>query len=302
MVYLELAVVTLLWGLVPLVMKLSSQDLHAGSFNLLRYGTAVLFLFLLLMTSYRRLKVPLAVSLRIMLLGAVTLFPFSYFFLLGVKQIPISVAGMIQGTVPALTVVATFVFFQRTPSRETVFGIIVTYVSLLLFLFEPHGAAVHASDWLGIIYVSIATLCFAIYTSLNKFVSGRLDNIVVTFYVSLGVFLAGIPFAIYEEVWFGAQHLTISGTVGILYMSLFATVLSLVLYTKAVRSVGAFQSSVFTNLIPLVIVASGVLFLHEHVTLVQLLAAMLTLVGVGLTIKSEVRANRVAIDDPGKLD
>lgn len=301
-VYLELIVVTLLWGLVPLVMKWSSQDLSAGSFNLLRYGTAVLFISLLTMPNLRRLKVPLTASLNIMLLGACSLFPFSYFFLLGVKLIPISVAGMIQGTAPALTIITTFIFFRRVPSIATVFGIIVTYVSLLLFLFVPDGTAVYASDWLGIAYVSIAILCFSIYTSLNKSFGGQFDNLVVTFYVSLGSFLASIPFVIYEESWLSSLHLTTSGMMGILYMSLFATVLSLVLYTKAVRSVGPLQASVFTNLIPLVIVASGVMFLHESVTLVQLLAAILTVFGIFLTIRSEVHVNRTPTRNSGKLE
>lgn len=292
MVYLELAAVALLWGLVPLVMQWSSQELHAGTFNLLRYGAAIVFLPGVLWLSKKSLRLVPGKAIRLMLLGAGTMFPFSYFFLLGVKEVDIAIAGMIQGTTPALTVLAGVLLFGQRPSRSSMLGILVTYLGLAGFLLLPmltQGGLSNLS-LKGLLDVVVAIVAFALYTLYNKRLSQGIDNLLVTFYVCLGVFLACLPFSWYEFSYMSRQSLTTDGLIGTLYMSLFASVLCLILYTKATQVIGPFQASLVTNLVPIIVVISGIIALHEQVSITQAAAMLVTLTGVYLTI----RAGRVA--------
>lgn len=299
MVYLELAAVTVLWGLVPLIMQWSSQDLHAGSFNLIRYGLSVFFISLLMTLRGKTISIALPSALKLIVLGALTMFPFSYFFLLGVKSVDISVAGIIQGTAPALTVVATVALFRELPSRKVIVALGMTYASLVLFLMLHTEGESSTSSWRGVGYISVAILCLALYTTLSKSIHSALNNWSVTLYVCIGVFAACLPVSVYEQWWLGGQHLRVTGVLGTVYMSLFATVISLLLYTKAARIAGPFQASIFTNLIPIVIVASGVIVLGEKITGLEKVAIALTVTGVYLTIHFD-RQERGSRKDRGE--
>lgn len=286
-IYVELAVVVLLWGLVPLVMKTTALKMQPATFNLLRFALATILLGGIF---YREIRTAgTGRAMLLMLLGAFTLFPFSYFFLVGVKFVDISVAGIVQGTVPAMTVIISALLIRTMPNRTSLLSVGVAYCGLLLFLLYGTQTTTVADvqENIGIMYLLLSMLCFSLYTVLSKRINVKIRNSVVIFYASVGAMLGSVPMSIYEYLKSDQFSVTWPGIAGIAYMALFATAVSFIMYTRAVRSIGPYTASIFTNFVPIVIILSGLIALGERLTAVQFLAIIIVMVGVMLSIIHE---------------
>lgn len=290
-VYFELAVVILLWGLVPLVMKTTALKMQPATFNFLRF---VLSTLLLGAIYYRDLKQQGGRNVAMLMsLGALTLFPFGYFFLVGVKYVDISIAGMIQGTIPAMTVILSALLNRSLPTRTSLLSVGIAYCGLLLFITHGTHDSLNTSfrQELGIMYLALAMACFSLYTILSKRIQNEVRNSVVVFYASFGAVVGSFPVSVYEYVYTPRYSISWTGIFGIAYMALFATATSFILYTKAVRSIGPFTASIFTNFVPIVIIISGVIALGEKLNTVQIFAMCVVVVGVVMSILHERHSN-----------
>ncbi len=286
-VYLELSLVVLLWGLVPLVMKLSAQRLEPGAFNLLRFLLATGLLFLFFRGEIARCRAREAG--KAIVLGALTLFPFSYLFFIGVRGVDIAVAGTIQGLAPTLTLFLSVLLFQKPPTKRTFLGVGAAYCGLVLFFWGGFRAGEWGpTQFMAMGMLGLAIMSFSLYTLFSRRIGDAVPSSAITFYASIGAALMALPLAT-SEYMRGVSLPDAGGFAGCLYMALGATVISFVLYTKAVRTVGPIQASVFTNLVPVVIVLSGMLVLGEKLTLPKALGTAVVLGGVLMTILLEAR-------------
>lgn len=292
-IYLELAMVVLLWGLVPLVMKTTALKMQPATFNLLRFALVTL---LLAGSYYRDIRMAgMGNAILLLLLGAFTLFPFSYFFLVGVKFVDITIAGMIQGTIPAMTVLISALLLRAMPNKISLLSVGVAYCGLSVFiLYSAHNASgAGTQENTGIMYLLLSMLCFSFYTILSKRINKRIRNSAVIFYASAGATLGSIPVSIFEYFKSDKFLITWPGVAGIIYMALFGTAISFIMYTKAVRAIGPYTASIFTNFVPIVIILSGLIALNERLTAIQLLAIIIVTIGVMLSVMHE-RSNMSA--------
>lgn len=300
MIQVEFFTTALLWGMVPLVMQWSSQDLHAGTFTLVRFGLAALFLLLILKGMHKKIGIPHHQAAKIILLSCITMFPFSYLFLLGIKHTHISIAGMIQGTSPALTVLCSLFIFKQKPSKTVILGIVITYLGLLFFfIFAEHSREATNTLWLGAVYIGVSIVFFALYTTLGKPILAGLDPWVSTLYVCIGVCCTGLPVFFMEHYTMPPQHMTLAGMSGTFYMAFFASVICLFLYSRCMHTLGATRASLITNVVPIFVVLSGNLILDEPLNGLQIAFLCITLIGVYVTIqpKSMQRLHETATQE-----
>lgn len=293
LIYMELTIVVVLWGLVPLVMKLTALDMGPGMFNLLRFVLSALLLAALF---HRDIRSPGKRNLcKLIGLGMFTLFPFSYLFLVGVSYVDISTAGMVQGSAPALTVLISALLLRTPPTPVAMASVGVTYAGLLLFLgHSGQGGGLGAHAALGIVDLGLAMVSFSLYTILSKRIGGAVKNGAVILYASVGAAIAAVPFALYDLHTAVRPLMTWNGLWGVAYMALFATAVSFLLYTKAVRAIGPVQASLFTNFVPIVIVLSGVVALGERLNGIEMAAIGLVMTGVMLSNSEPYLVRRLA--------
>jgi drug/metabolite transporter (DMT)-like permease len=165
-----------------------------------------------------------------------------------------------------------------------------------VLLAEGTGAAGFAAGagppMLGNLLMFATVVCWGLYTSLVKRVS-HLDSVVVT----TGLFGVGglmlLPFAILETTAPGFSGSGLSGSglsgldwldwLGVLYLGAIASGLAFVFYNTALARMDASQAGVYTNLIPIVGVATGVVVLQEPLSLRAVAGGVLVLLGIALT-------------------
>lgn len=280
LIYIDLIIVIVLWGMVPLVMKQTALHMGSGIFNQLRF---ILSAFVMAAFFWQSIQWRVGRQARqLMLLGAFTLFPFSYFFLIGVKYVDISTAGMIQGTGPALIVIISALYRRVLPTPLSLLSVGLSYGGLWLFLHYQDQTAMQIGthQMIGIVYLVLAMICFSLYTVISKRISGTINNASVILYASIGATIGAIPFSMSELDHLTMPFLTQKGMWGVSYMAVFATAISFMLYTKSVRIIGSVQAGIFTNFVPIVIVVSGVVALGETLDIMQIIAMTIVLLGI----------------------
>jgi drug/metabolite transporter (DMT)-like permease len=69
----------------------------------------------------------------------------------------------------------------------------------------------------------------------------------------------------------------------LVYSALFALCVSYTIWYAAVREIGSARTSIYSNLVPLVAIGTGVVFLGEPLSARKIAGAGAVLLGVGLT-------------------
>ena len=103
-----------------------------------------------------------------------------------------------------------------------------------------------------------------------------------------------LPFSAYEVVREGLRPLPIEGWLGILYLGAVASGLAYALYNASLRHLDASEVGVYTNLIPIVGVLTGIVFLGEPLSLRAIIGGAIVMLGVWITSRSE-RSNRASV-------
>jgi drug/metabolite transporter (DMT)-like permease len=128
-----------------------------------------------------------------------------------------------------------------------------------------------------------AVCCWAIYTLGARPLMTRHSPVAVTgLSMAIGTLLyvpAVVPH-IRAVDWSAIDWVT---WVTIVYSALFALCVAYTIWYAAVREIGSARTSVYSNLVPLVAMATAVLFLAEPLDVRKIAGAAAVLVGVALT-------------------
>jgi drug/metabolite transporter (DMT)-like permease len=125
---------------------------------------------------------------------------------------------------------------------------------------------------------------WGVYTSLAKRVAQYDSIVVTTFVTSFGALLL-LPLASFELWSQGLPRPGLNAWLGAGYLGAFASGLGYLLYNYSLKQMAASQVGVFTNLIPIVGVLTGVIALGEPLSWQAILGGLIVMVGVALTTK-----------------
>jgi drug/metabolite transporter (DMT)-like permease len=100
--------------------------------------------------------------------------------------------------------------------------------------------------------------------------------------ISIGIILL-FPFYILESSHGVEINWSFQTIVGILYLGVFASVISFLCWNYAVAQFGPSKASPYLNLIPVFATFFAVTFLNESLTLPQIIGGVLVIIGVLIT-------------------
>src|SRR6185436_17914871 len=151
----------------------------------------------------------------------------------------------------------------------------------VLIVFSGSAAQSGSASLLGSILMFVSSVLWGVYTSMAKRVA-TFDAIQVT----AGIIGAGalmlLPLAGFEIAADGMPTVDMRGWLGMAYLGAGASGLAYMMYSAALKHVDASEAGVYTNLIPIVGVITGVL-LGEPLSLRAIIGGAVVLVGVWMT-------------------
>ena len=210
-------------------------------------------------------------------LGASALFP--WVLSMGLYYSPASNAGALgPGTLPFWTALIAFLITSEKPNRSRKFGLFVILLGALVIgivQFETNSGDL---TWLGNILFLLGAALWAIYS-----VIFRQSGIAPLHGLVIGLFwgsLIFVPFLItFGSVEFENTTLHDIAFMVILH-SFIIGILAMLLFTYAVKKLGAAQTAAFGALTPILALIGGLILLDEIISLSKLFGICLVTAGV----------------------
>ncbi len=189
-------------------------------------------------------------------------------------------ASLVNALNPAVIVVFSVLLLKERLSKLNLVGFAISLIGVLLILTQGQLMRLFEIKYnVGDLIMVAAILVWTFYSVIGRRITHIPPITATAISVALGLLIM-VPFAWYY--WNPLVGLSTSTIWGILYMGLFPTVGSFLLWNMAVRDIGPSRSGIFLNLIT-VFTAIFSIVLGEQITMVQVIGGVSVFIGVYLT-------------------
>ena len=215
-------------------------------------------------------------------LGFIGYYLASYFDFVGLKYIKASLERLILFLYPTLVVMLSFLFLKEKIQQHQLIAIGVSYIGVFILFFPE--LSIGGSDQVlkGSTLVFLSALTYASYLVGSGLLISKFGAIKFTSYamiVSCISVLIHYSFSGETDIFDFPREVYWLG----LLMAVFATVIPSYLISYAIKKMGASNFSVLGALGPVSTIGLAYLFLNERLTVIQIVGAVVVIVGVILS-------------------
>lgn len=210
----------------------------------------------------------------------------SFLFAKAETQLSSTLAGLINATTPAITILLVSVILRTERiTRIQVYGLIVSFIGIAILVEVWKGLG--ESSLSSVLALFVAVSCFAIsYPYIRKFLSSRDEPIEGMITIQLAISSVSL-LPIYAISSPFALEIMTAPLFSILALGVFASGIAYVWNTQVISYYGSARASSVSYLIPVVALVSGFLFLSENPTSSQLIGGVVILVGIWLSRENQ---------------
>jgi drug/metabolite transporter, DME family len=270
------------WGVNVVLLKFLTGVLPLAALNGVRIAVAAVIL--LTITFIVRRKTTMLPKLApeqwwiIALVGVLGTSAYQFLFSSGIKLSSASFSALVSSTSP-IWVALIGVFFKVRLSSNQVIGSGVAILGVILLTLENLNLGV---NFLGVVLLLGSQVVWAIYTLASKPLMVRLEPLEFTgFTFALG----SLPYLLYCLPIFWTpevRNIAAPYWIGAAISAILAQVIGFIGWFTGAKTLGAARISVMLNITPVVGVLLAALVLHEPLTLLEGIAALVIFLGVYL--------------------
>jgi drug/metabolite transporter (DMT)-like permease len=302
MIDLLLFLMAVIWGTNYSIVKFAFQEVDPQAFNAARMLIASsAFLAIIGVLRFRQpptradasgpsglesiFRTPARVTARDALelagLGLVGHFLYQYFFIGGLALTTVANSSLMLATTPVvIAIISAPLGYEHVGVRHWL-GAALSLSGI--YIVVGRGVDLGGQGLKGDLMMVAAVLCWAVYTLGSRRLISRHSPVGVTgLSMAIGTLLY-VPVMwphVRAVAW---DSITWRTWASIVYSSIFALGVAYTIWYAAVRQIGSARTSVYSNVIPIVAMATAVIFLGEPLRVTNLLGATAVLVGVALT-------------------
>jgi len=299
-----LVLLTLIWGTNFSIVKHAFTEVEPAAFNALRLGLAsITFLAAVVVVqrhtaggsrrpgwqSALRTSAPLTRTdwVSLAALGLVGHFCYQLGFVGGLARTSVANSSLILGATPVTVALASGALGEDPVRGRHWIGIGLSLAGL--YLVVGRGAGVGREGLVGDGLTAMAVVCWTVYTIGGRRLMARHSPLAVT---ALSMAFGAVPYTLYA---LPAVRRTDWGAVGwttwaaLVYSAMFALCVSYLIWYVAVRQIGSARTSLYSNVIPIVAMATAWLFLAEPVGWAKVVGAAAVLGGVAIARRERRR-------------
>lgn len=274
------------WGLNFPVVKAVLQIMHPHVLNALRFVVSTIVLGGLYVYDRRRRGLPLWKPLRdhtiqIAALGILGFVFYQLCFILGLDYTTAGNAALIMASAPLWTAVVGRAFRTEHLAGASWFALVIVLVgTCVVVIGGSNGIHLGSNTFLGNLIMLAAAMFWGAYTAFSKPVLSYLSPTGLSFLSLLFAlpFLFGIAIPFYGDTdWGGVQPIH---WLAILFSGGLSTGLAIALWNNAIHVVGASNTAVFGNLVPLLALAFSYVLLGESIYVAQVVGGALVIGGL----------------------
>ncbi len=249
----------------------------------IRYSIAAMILVVL--WALRIIKVKLTRKHLLMVLPIAILQPILYAIgeTYGVAYTSSSMAGTVTASVPVVTAFLAAVFINEKLNGKQIWFVVLSFLGIILI--SVFSLTLESANMaLGLAFLGLAVIAASMFHVLARKATQVVSPTSVTFVM---VVLSGLVFSavgIGESCVKGYAYLApLANTeflIAILFLSIFTVNIALFLMTYTVRHISASQNAMFANLVTVISIIAGAVFLKEQILLYQIIGSVMIIAGV----------------------
>lgn len=285
-----LAIVTIIiWGTTFVSTKVLLREFSPEEILIYRFFIA----FLILISIYPKNIKLLSVKEEglFCLLGVTGISLYFWTENLALKYTQASNVGLIVSAIPVFTaLIMHFIFKDEKISLNFLVGFLLAMMGICIIIYN--GRVLRLNP-LGDFLAVISALLFAIYSILIKKVSSEYNQLFVVRKIFFYGVITMIPIIFIRNInLLKISNLTISISLNMLYLSIFASVLCFIMWNKSVKIIGSLKTTNYIYLVPMITMISSTIILNEKVSLLMLFGGGLILSGVYLNNSNLIKIKR----------
>ncbi len=275
-----------IWGTNFVILKAALPTMDPQLLNLLRLSSAFLFLGALHVTRERAHGRGVFDYLRqdlwrIIGTGLLGYLVYQVAFIVGLANTSAGSAALIMSSAPVWTAILAFLLGVEILARRAWGGLLLSLIGTATIVFAgPQQVELGSSSLFGNLGMLSAAMLWAAYTTVNRGLLRRVPPLALTFF---GVLFAMIPLQIIAAPhWSETDWTLVTPLVwtAIAFSGALSTGLTVVLWNHAVRRIGPSRTAVFSNLVPVIALTTGVLFLGEQLETAQVVGGLFVISGL----------------------
>ena len=286
---LALLATVIFWGVSFISTKIVLKEVPPSTIALIRFTIASFVLGILMHKLEPGSKTKRADLPWMVLAGVFGITLYFYFENTGIKLTTAVNASLIVTFVPLITICLDLVLFHSRASLPKLAGVGIALIGTYLSVTANGELTLSSSNFKGNLFMVGAMLVWAFYTLINKSLQYKYSGLCITTYQTIFGTVCLVPLALLEiKQW---KMFSLVSLWHILFLALCCSVIGYLFYNYALKHLDVAVTTIYLNLIPVVGVASGYIFLGESVLPIQLLGGLITLLAI-IVVNLDVVSNR----------
>ncbi len=282
LVYFSLILAMLFWGYTFVAFKIALDSFKPISIIFLRLLISVVFLFTFARIAGKLQAVKRSDYKYFVLMAFFE--PFLYFLgeSFGLTYVSPTMGSVIIAIIPLIVPIAAYFIYRERLTLLNWIGLVVSFGGVLAVVFSSEVEIVARLK--GVLLLFLAVLAAVGYSLTVKGLSHKYNGFTITAYQNA----LGIMMFLPLFLWFDAGTIlsarpTTEGWISLLYLAIFGSSLTFVLFTFAIREIGASKANIFTNLIPVFTAVFSFFLLKEAMPGLKVAGIFIVLIGVFLS-------------------
>ncbi len=287
--FLIIGMTIVFWAFAFPLIKIGLEELSPVNLTIMRLLVAcIVFLILLLTIPNKFSKIHKKDILPIFLLGFTGIIIYHLGLNYGEQYISASAASLIIATIPIFVVVLAVIFLKEKITLKIVLGIILSLVGVVIIsIIGKPDIPIEIKYVSGAFAVLIGAMVGAGYTVAGKKMLSRYSALSLTVYAFLFGSLGLIPFisnSLFEEV----VAMSVTGWSVVIFLGIFSTVISYVLWYVALEIKSASKISVYLYFIPVLSTIISYILFQDKITWLFIFGGALVILGLYVVNKQRI--------------
>ena len=282
LVYISLILSMLFWGYTFVAFKFALESFKPISIIFFRLIISVIFLFTTAHLTGKLQKIKRSDYRYFFILAFFE--PFLYFLgeSFGLTYVSSTIGSVIIAIIPLIVPIAAYFMYREKLTILNWIGLIVSFAGVIVVVFSSEAEIIARLK--GVVLLFLAVLSAVGYSLTVKGLSHKYNGFTITAYQNaLGIILF-LPLFLWNDA---SAILTVRPSVmswtSLLYLAIFGSSLTFVLFTFAIREIGVSRANIFSNLIPVFTAVFSYFLLKEAMPGLKVTGIFIVLTGVFLS-------------------
>ena len=278
-----LMVVALIWGINFPIVKASLEYVGPLTFNALRFSLSGLLLGVLYYRERRRsARRPPAFSwLYVVCLGLLGHFAYQLLFIFGIDRTTSGNSAFLISSAPLWTALVVWIRGYETFTKRKVAGLVLAFLGACLLVVGGSGVTLDSARTVGNVLSLLAAIGWGSYTALSRPALTHHTPTALAFWTMLPALPLLWAVSFLEPARSGWMT-TPAVWLGIVYSGFLAVGVAYVIWNVGIRYVGPSHTAVYANMVPVIALIIGVVWLGEAVVAAEITGALAILTGLFL--------------------